>query len=550
MPITPCFDPVTGASGGASGGSPGPAPGGGPEWLEMATKYAAYDTQPGGAGTTIVWNEPTNGTGPYKYSVAVVENSQSSVWYEWDSTTRTITYKGTLPLQANWASYPIVWRIKAVDSEGNWGIGFVVAVYPSLPAGVANVTFQDDIVLDANQATTSFSFTVPPGLQGHNSSAQYPSMAYGNGLITPNINEMVSGARFQGPFTVKIAEGDIIVMETGQRETGVNNFFKRYQCVRRKAALDNQNWAPFIDVFDVDLKVRGGADPSSFTLPLTNSQQTHTVQWDPTGLGDLDEIKMNNVRQYITGTPADTEVAEIGANGAVLAVTTSASNSRGLRSRLQYEVRTEYTGTSLSPSRYVPYRYDTCGVWRYKGKFNVIGNKSWIAWGNRDNFGSGGNTIRFAHDTSGTPTGVGVEDTIRVECMYGNTYQRMGWIPQAGWNDTLIGVDLFQSGGKVRMVLYKWTGSDWPDLEGATNPYADYEHIEFVFMNESNMSPSGDQVSVRNGYSGVPDNDQSQLQYAWFTQHVFLGGNGAATASNTLERVAFAARRLTGVFDG
>jgi hypothetical protein len=100
------------------------------------------------------------------------------------------------------------------------------------------------------------------------------------------------------------------------------------------------------------------------------------------------------------------------------------------------------------------------------------------------------------------------------------------------------------------MVLYKWTGSDWPDLEGATDPYADYEYIEFVFMNESDSSPSGDQVSLRGGYSVVPDSDTSQLRYVWFTQHVFLGSNGAATASNTLERVAFAARRQTGVFDG
>jgi hypothetical protein len=70
------------------------------------------------------WPQPLNGTGPYAYELTMLSAGQSTAWFDYDIATRTIFYGQGVNSNTD-ASRNLLFRVKATDSLGNYGYGYV-----------------------------------------------------------------------------------------------------------------------------------------------------------------------------------------------------------------------------------------------------------------------------------------------------------------------------------------------------------------------------------------------------------------------------------------
>lgn len=486
MPLTPVFDPTTGASGGAvaGGGSTTPV------WLTAPTTQA-YLPQTGSSLITLTWSAPTNGVGPYTYTaVDLIEATGGMAYWEYDLATRTISVAPTSGGSGTTTDRPFVWRIEVTDSVGNQGRIWVIGWYSGSAAQYTY--FLNPIVVGPNDTFSPYTFPSATGTSvGVNLQTSWRSTGSGNGWVTPTVELMVAGTpnrRYQGPFTVDVPAGEIFCLCTTQQEGTSSAYYIRVCQPFIRLHDPSKTYWESRTISDLDFRVIGAANAQTFAGPYTTTINTLGAVWNPS-VGTTDQITLQaNASPAGSGSTNTTELMGLNAsNGLYNTITNNVAvaNSRALRTQAFHVLRQVdgFAGTfTQNPSRW----QNVCGtaemIVRMRLRFDMSGG-----------IGSTTPNVIFSTSTDGTystvgavaisferynsalpPWAAGAAGRLKLFCQTNFCY--LPAFEMAAWASQELGVDFYITTEQVTCVVYRWAdaGSTWPDID-LPDPYAGYD---------------------------------------------------------------------------
>lgn len=542
MPIVPFFDPATGASGGPPSGG-GTAPGA--VWLEIPTTIVNATNVPSPVPASVQWPAPTNGTAPYTYEVTWLTDASTN-FADYDLSTRTFYYSQGINAGSDNTKNGFI-RIKATDSVGNYGYGYILIFRSDLASG--NVFILPEIVL--NETTTAPTYTFAPvvaGAVGRKNTVNTWSHVYGNGKISENpmyLADTTAGggtgiSRYMGPFVVDPVAGSVVVLTTSQESASGLVQYVVVQPFRRRRANSYGVGGPYMTMMDYNLQTMGAADPSAYTLPLSTGAQNHQVDFAPAP-GETDFFNLR-AAAVTAGSPATVEVCSFDANGQTLELQSGATaNSRSIRSLVEMVAWPVRNNTAARRPNRVYSAYNDCEfVWRWHGRIEIGTNGGRVDWVNGlAGNGTGGGIAFFIVQTGG-PAGTTTNTLVQVRGYRQAGTVFLGYVPAAEVLSRDIGVDIIGSGAQRVTYIYQWTGA-FPDLT-ADRPYDGLKY----WVIEGDGEPSGT-TSFTMGASLLPLSGSSGYNgYAadlpGFYQFVNLNANTNARVFSRIYRCVLLAR--------
>lgn len=539
MPIVPFFP--------QGGSTPAPSPVGGGTWLNIPATVYVVQATPSPNPAPYTFPEPTNGTGPYTYELALVTSGTSTgaqgSMVNWNPATRTIF--STVGADTNsLGERNLLIRIRATDSIGNYGYGYVLFLRNS---GVdqANHIVLPELVLDeTDPALTGFTF--PLAVVGAIPSTNLNVQPYGTGLISPQPMTTDPSGRIQGPYTVDPVPGGTIFLTTGQQTGSGSSSSTRYilvKPVRRRRADSFPGVAPAKMLWDLDLKAIGAADPSAFTTPLTTTVQFYEADYVPApGQLDYVNVRTNAVNVGIAPTA---ETSELAANGMVLSTATVSSSGRSIRQTIEWQFYPSNTPLAQrNPNRLFLVQGDAEIVSRMMGKVDFSTGPGRINWSN-GHF-STQLLVSWVKTTTVAPPTLAAADVVQLALSrgLGANPSLLGFVPQADVNGQYFGMDSWRSGVRGVVVVYRWGGA-WPDLDD-DQPYAGLQH--WVSEYEVDSAGASSFAYGTGSATGAPFNSASGNQAIFAAGSSFLvhecgpNSNPNATVTSTIERAQVAVR--------
>jgi len=470
MPIVPVFP--SGGSGGSGGVTPGSV------WLDMPTVLVNAQDVPSPNPGSVQWPQPLNGTGPYAYELTLVTPGQSTAWFDYDLATKTIFYgQGVNTTSDN--SKNLMFRVKATDSLGNYGYGYVFFFRGGTSA--ANIFLLPEIILSQDTVPTPYTFApVVAGAIGRVNDNSLWSHAYGSGTISENpmyLSDATAGggtgiSRYMGPFTVDPIAGSIIILTTAQQNAAGSASYMVVQVFRRKRDNSFGVGGPYETLVDYNLQTLGAGDPSAYTLPLTSTVQNHNCDFVPAP-GQTDFFTLRSA-QVTAGFAATTEVCSLDANGSTLELSSVLGNARSIRSTVEatnWPARTNLA--TRRPNRIITGMLDTEFVWRFHGRAEIAVGGGRVDWIN--GLGNGGGAgITLITNTSPAPPSTPTTNLVLIRGYRQSSPVNLGWAQASEILSRDIGVDIVGVGTNRITYVYQWPGQ-FPDLE-SDRPYEGIKH--------------------------------------------------------------------------
>jgi len=543
MPIVPFFDPATGASGGPTSGG-----GGGAAntytWLNMPNKVHMVNTVPSPDPSGFAWDEPTNGVGPYTYEVVAVQTQGQGTWNNYDLQNRLIF--ATRPgLASNDSLHPLLFRVRAFDSVGNWGDGYVF-IFRGFGVTADNIIY-DEVVLEEQDPPVTYTVPAFGGtFKGVSTDGNW-SHVEGSGVMYPHPMKDTTNTtlgRYQGPFTIDPAPGASLFFTTCQQTTPTSGTQKYIvQSFRRKRNSGmTRNEPPWQTVLDYDFKAIGTTSPASWPVPITST--TSNIVWTQPGFGS---DCMSAIGQQLAPGTTTLEQNYFNSNGMGVRIECAATSNRGIQAAVRPRVFVSHN-SPLSPAPMIPaIRGAVVGVQsdvvlRFYGRVSLTGAAPSVRWfmGNVSNQGG---WVNFGR--SSAIGGVPLTDIVVFGINSGSSVRLGGNIPNTNINGLDIGVDIYISGAGRYAVVYV-SDTPFPNLNGTLpnslpdpNPYANLKHwvMEGVAEGGSNLNSAfvgaagGDTFET----GGFADN---RLRDPFVGMQARAGNNGAAVVETVLYRAA------------
>lgn len=544
MPIVPFFDPATGASGGPTSGG-----GGGAAntytWLNMPNKVHMINSVPSPDPSGYAWDAPTNGVGPYTYEVVAIQTQGQGTWANYDLANRLIF--ATRPsLASNDTVHPMLFRVRAFDSVGNWGDGYVF-IFQGFGVTADNIIY-DEVVLEEQDAPVTYTVPAFGGTYKGTGSDTNWSHVEGSGVMYPHPMKDTTNTtlgRYQGPFTIDPAPGASLFFTTCQRATPTSGTLKYIvQSFRRKRNSGmTRNDPPWQTVLDYDLKAIGATSPASWPVPIV-STTTSDIVWTEPGFGP--DCMFAICQQLTTGTTT-LEQNYFNSNGMGVRIECAASSNRGIQAVVKPRVFVSHNTPSAIAPMIPAVRGAVVGVQsdvvlRLYGRVTLTGNAPIVRWF-LGNVSTQGAWVNFGR--AGAIGGVPTADIVTIGINTGSTTRLGGNIPNSDINGVDIGVDLYLTGAGRYAVVYA-SNTPFPDLNSTLpnslpdpNPYANLKHWVMEGVAEGGSTLTSPFAGAAGGDAfeagGFADN---RMRDPFVGMQVRAGNNGAAVIESVIYRTA------------
>ena len=519
------------------------AAGGTYTWLNMPNKVHMINTVPSPDPSGYAWDEPTNGVGPYTYEVVAIQTQGHNTWNNYDLQNRLIF--ATRPtIASNDSLHPLLFRVRAFDSVGNWGDGYV---FIFLGINDNNIIY-DEVVLEEQDPPVTYTVPAFGGTYKGTGSDTFWSHVEGSGIMYPHPMKDTTNTtlgRYQGPFTIDPAPGASLFFTTAQRATPSSGTTKYIvQSFRRKRNSGmTRIEPPWQTVLDYDLKAIGTTSPASWPVPITVAT-TSNIVWTQPGFGP--DCMLAECKQLGTGTTT-LEQNYLNSNGMGVRIECAASSNRGIQASVRPRVFVSHTLPSATSPMIPAVRGAVVGVqsdvvMRFYGRVSLTGTSPSVRWF-MGNVSSQGAWINFGR--SSPIGGVPIADIVVFGICSGGSFRLGGNIPNTNINGLDIGVDIYISGAGRYAVVYV-SDTPFPNLNGTLpnglpdpNPYANLKHWVMEGGNEGGSEQS-------TAFAGTTGGDLfmsgefavNRLLDPFVGTQARAGNNGAAVVETVLYRTA------------